>query len=435
MMPSTRRHIVFIVHYFAPINSSGAKRVDALSKYFAQDGHDVTVITTRKTGAQGTFTEPYPAGVKVIELDSLGRLRPSQYGAGDLEPMYTARPSLMRRIKGIAMSWFGQVPDPRLPFALNFLAPWLDGEARAALKRADVIIGSSPPWSMLLAAYLASRRFGKPMLLDYRDHFSECHEMPGSWFSDRLEKVLDRFLSRRAKRLVTISEPMRSYYAGFNPDTHVVLNGYDPEPMERALQASPWEPGLPGRAIVSRHMGIVSPGRIPRSMLVALQQLHQKGYFAGKPEVRFEFYGYADLLSRTLAESYPELLPMFHFYKPVSYQESLGLICAADHVLFSEVSNATTLSGQGILTTKLFEYVGAGRTIIANISPTTLAGQLVRNAGKDHVVTDQVEDFVEYFQSDVFWSPRESRFSEFGATLSRKHQAGNYFKIIDEMLG
>lgn len=46
-------HIVLIAYYYPPINSSGAKRAEALSKYFCAFGHHVTVITTRKTRADG----------------------------------------------------------------------------------------------------------------------------------------------------------------------------------------------------------------------------------------------------------------------------------------------------------------------------------------------------------------------------------------------
>lgn len=66
-------NVVFIVHYFPPVNSSGAKRVEAISKYLASDGNSVTVITTKKTASDGRFTEVYPKGVNVIELDGFGR--------------------------------------------------------------------------------------------------------------------------------------------------------------------------------------------------------------------------------------------------------------------------------------------------------------------------------------------------------------------------
>ncbi|UUZ52982.1 hypothetical protein LP419_28515 [Massilia sp. H-1] len=50
--------IVFVVHYYPPVNSAGAKRVEALSKYFAAAGHEVTVVTTCKSDRDGLLTEP-----------------------------------------------------------------------------------------------------------------------------------------------------------------------------------------------------------------------------------------------------------------------------------------------------------------------------------------------------------------------------------------
>ena len=46
-------NIASVAHYFPPINSSGAKRFEAMTKYFAREGHRVAVFTTCKTGADG----------------------------------------------------------------------------------------------------------------------------------------------------------------------------------------------------------------------------------------------------------------------------------------------------------------------------------------------------------------------------------------------
>lgn len=76
----TAKNIVLIVHYFPPINSSGAKRMEAMAKYFARSGRNVTVITTTKTVADGAFSEIVPSGVNLIELDWRGRTSPSVAG-------------------------------------------------------------------------------------------------------------------------------------------------------------------------------------------------------------------------------------------------------------------------------------------------------------------------------------------------------------------
>ncbi len=156
---------VFLVHYYPPINSSGAKRVEAISKYLAAAGHHVTVATTQKRSEHGDFTEDVPAGVRLLELGPTGKLAPSQATGDGFQPMYTAKRTWKRRLKDAVMAWCGQLPDPRLPFALALASPTLAPEVCAALRNADVVIGSSPPWPMLLAAVIAKRRFGARCIL------------------------------------------------------------------------------------------------------------------------------------------------------------------------------------------------------------------------------------------------------------------------------
>jgi glycosyltransferase involved in cell wall biosynthesis len=220
-------HIGIIAHYYPPINSSGAKRAEALSKYFVLAGHDVTVITTTKSELDGDFTEMIPAGVNLIEIDGFGRDRKSWGISSKHEALYAEQPSLRRRFKNLVMSLLGQIPDPRLPFSISLVSPWLSPRAREAINNVDVVIGTTPPWPMVLAAVLCKFYFKKPCILDYRDHFSECHEMPGGKFAKWIERIIDRWLVRSADHVVCISEPMTSYYQRYVAQVTTILNGYD----------------------------------------------------------------------------------------------------------------------------------------------------------------------------------------------------------------
>lgn len=419
-------NIVFIVHYYPPVNSSGAKRVEAISKYLASDGHSVTVITTKKTATDGRFTEVYPAGVSVIEMDSFGRKSPSTESDGVFEPMYTEAPSFKRRFKDFVLKTLGQIPDPRLPFAVAFLKPTLDLKVKSALRSADVVIGSAPPWPMLLAAVICKKRFGVPCVLDYRDHFSECHEMPGGVFAKWLELKFDRWLVGNCDHLVAISEPMSSYYRGMTPRVTTIMNGYDHEVLDVARSQALLHDS---RLTVIRYMGIVSPGRVPHNVMKALVRLRELNGPAFE-RLRFEFYGGADLIKAALSNTYPSIQDAFSFYGAVPYVESLKLVVGADYLLFSETSSQESVSAQGILTTKLFEYLGSGRPIVADISPQTLAGKFLIKASESHVVGTQSDIFLDAFLDEDFYLRKESFVSEFAKGLSRRAQANQYAGVI-----
>jgi glycosyltransferase involved in cell wall biosynthesis len=427
--------IVFLVHYFPPLNSAGAKRIEALSKYFVRAGRRVTVLTTAKRAPEPAFSEKLPEGVEVHALDWLGRSSCHATVGGDGSTLSTSGSGgegPMRRVKNWVMRWLGQLPDPRLPFGLAFAGPTLAPVARRVLEGADVVIGSSPPWPMLLAAALVQRRFGKPVILDYRDHFSECHEMPGSRLAKRVETLIDAALARRASHVVTVSEPMARYYAQWRPAPSVIMNGFDPEIVDQIRRRVTWKPALSGVAHTIRYLGVITPDRVPRNLLGALMVLVRRGSL-DPASMRFEFYGECSILQAVLRDEFNPLQAFFHFKPPVPYQRSLELMVTADYLLFSETSYKKTLSAQGILTTKLFEYLASGRPIIADIDPSMLAGQLIQRCGEHHFVAGSVDAFVAQLGSAAFGRPAQSIDHPYVKTLSRASQAEQYLELLDDM--
>jgi glycosyltransferase involved in cell wall biosynthesis len=424
--------IVLIAHYYPPLNSSGAKRVEALSKYWVAFGHEVTVITPVKTSADGDFTEVAPPGVHVVELDWRGRDRRSVATTARFEPMYTGKPTWKRRLKDGVMNLLGQIPDPRLPFALAFIYPWLSRRAKTQLKNADIVIASTPPWPSLLAGLISKWRFDTRLVLDYRDHFSECHEMPGGPFAKWLEKVIDRRLVRAADHLVCISEPMSQYYATLGSRVTTILNGYDHELLDMARLTARPQSECSDRIYI-RYMGIVSPGRVPHNILqalVKLRKLHPEMF----RRLRVQFFGNAALIAQAIDETYTGIGEIFDFFEAVPYLDSLQKIAEADYLLFSETSSKKTLSAQGILTTKLFEYIGSGRPVLADISRDTLAGDLLGRCGAQHVIGQTSELFLSTFQNPDFYRRPPDIDSPIRTSLSRKSQASQYEALLLEIV-
>jgi glycosyltransferase involved in cell wall biosynthesis len=434
-MSDKRLKIVMIAHYYPPINSSGAKRFQYLSKYLVDLGVDVTVITTKKSSSDGEFTEALPDGVNVYEFDSWGRQSKSTHNGEQFVPLYSDKPSFIRRIKDFVMVLFGQIPDPRLPFAFSFLFRSLPSEVRDRIKLSDFILATSPPWSILLAGFFLKFKFNKKLVLDYRDNFSHCHEMPGNSVAKKVEYIIDKWLAKKADALVTISEPMKTYYSSFNDKTYIVNNGYDFESMELARQYNQkrFKESNEKKHVIIRYMGIVSDGRIPRNFIKALHKLDKKENDLAL-RIQLEFYGNGSLLKTFLKNNYPNLERYFSFYDFVSYDESLKLMVEADYLLFSETSDVSNLSSQGILTTKLFEYLGSGRPIIADISDTTLAGGLIATSSERNIVTISTERFYQFLSNPEFYSSKESDISKTALLYTRKNQAKLYKEILERLL-
>jgi hypothetical protein len=429
--------IVLLVHYYPPINSSGAKRMEALSKYAARWGRRVTVVATRKSSADGVFTESVPDGVDLIEIDALGRVRPSERPVEvDVDARSTS-PGLAGRIKTFVQDLLGQVPDPRLPFGLAFASPWLDERVKTALRSADVVVGTTPPWPPLLAAVICRGRFGLPAVLDYRDPLSNCHEMRGGPIAKALELILDRWLLKRADAVVAISEPMSDYYRTLYPTVHTVMNGYDPERLDQAKAAAASREPVESRPLVIRYLGIITPGRIPNALLAALQRLHDEGVDLAT-RFRFEYYGEWQGMVEHLDARHPDLKPIFSFHPFVPYAQALNLIVTADHVLFCE-NQVPPLPGRessasGILTTKLFEYVASGRPVLADIAPDTTAGSFIVRSSPAHFVSTDPDAHYRHLNSAEFRGAAAVEPTPFVQTLSREAQSRAYVDLLDRIV-
>jgi glycosyltransferase involved in cell wall biosynthesis len=430
---SKAMNIVFIVHYFPPINSTGGKRVEALSKYFARMGRHITVLTTCKSTSDGAFTEQPPTGVTVLELDALGRRVATGLGMAPQESAAAAAflpRKLLRRVKDAVMAAFGQLPDPRLPFAFGLLSPWLAPEATLALRQADVVISSMPPWPTHLAALFVRWRFKCRIVLDYRDQFSANHIMPGSPLAKWAECKVDRFLCRHASALVVVSNPMATYYSEFNQNVYVVLNGYDPEIIDAVSSTVTKPPRRAGDPVVVRYMGRMSRDRIPRALVRGVSAALAAGSL-DRSTLRFECYGDCRQLLNYLTTDHPALVDMFHFNEPVPYRRAIELMLTADYLLFAETSVRSSLSAQGVLTTKLFEYLACKRPVLAEISADTEAGRLIRHAGPTHFVSADVTEFEVFLGSPAFHNPVAVEDNGWVRTLSRSSQAEQYLALLD----
>lgn len=425
-------NIVFIVHYFPPMNSTGAKRVEALAKYFVRAGRSVTVITTCKTSADGPFTEKLPEGANVIEMDGFGRR-----SATLLKSVASPAGQGLRRpfrfgTKRFVMKLLGQIPDPRLPFSLAFLSPFMAPEIVSALRNADVVITSAPPWPVHLAGLLAKWRFGCRLVLDYRDQIADNHIMPGCKFAKVVERSVDSYIARRADAIVAVSGPMAEYYGVSNSNTHTILNGYDPEIIESVRGELESGATSEHSVIFIRYLGRISVDRIPHSMLLGLSSAVSSSKV--RPEVlRFEFYGESTQLEYYIRSNFPALQGMFRFFDQVPYREALELMMTADYLMFCETSSKDSLSAKGVLTTKLFEYIACNRPIIAEIAPDSEAGKMIVASSSAHFVSTTAADFENLFSEPRFLAPTPYLHNNNADALSRASQAANYLSLLDHL--
>ncbi|HEY8159934.1 MAG TPA: glycosyltransferase [Methylobacter sp.] len=391
-------NIVFIAHYFPPLNSSGARRIHSFAKYLASKGHEITVITTQKTNRDGLLTEIVPPYLKLLEIDHWGRLSPTEIDGlkeAAVGSSVAARSNLglqLLKFKRAVMKVGGQLIDHRMVFAMQFAFPWLSSEVKKSLADADIVMSTCPPWPIHLAGRFVKGRFSKLWVADYRDQFSGSHILRGSFLSRPLEVLLERWLIKTADHVVTISSPMKEYYEQFHQKVSCIENGFDEDVFEQARSNIPAH-DINGDTdeFVLRYMGTITGDRIPVAFFRALAKINQS---EGKRMVA-EFYGESTLLRKALPELVPEAQPFVRFCPQLPYVMSIQSMLTADALFFIETSDFSSHSARGVLTTKLFEYLAAQKPLVAEINACALPAKYISDSGLGVVISEDTAEILQ----------------------------------------
>jgi glycosyltransferase involved in cell wall biosynthesis len=373
--PTPRRRILVVAYYYPPQNIIGARRPAALAKWLRRRGHDVTVLSSLQS-ARG----PDPGPSRLVRTRDLLATRLNWRGQS-LEAVTGRTDAAWDPDPGLWGSIF--VPDVQLISWATFAV-----EAALRLHRRigfDVVITTSPVESAH-AAGLALQGRGVPWIADLRDGWR--FEAPRiEWplkIQRRLDGALERFVVRRAGAVVTVSEPLSADLRrrhGIAVET--ISNGFDPDDRAAAPVGRTDQLADP-RKLTLVHTGGLGSQRTLRPLLEALARL-------GPDEadrVELVLAGAQTGPERALYAD-PSFVP---FVRPLGFmprEKAMALQAAAD-VLVLVTSGVRT----GEATGKLFEYLAAGRPILA-LAEGSAAADLVRAAGAGLVIPTHDTDAAE----------------------------------------
>jgi glycosyltransferase involved in cell wall biosynthesis len=372
------RSIVFVAYFYPPCPDAGAHRPAAMVKHLGKLGHRVTVLTT---AAYGRTPDEVATGAGdsncVVRTADLQLLRARLRGARRVQAIYGAdtysgRPHPLSRVL---------VPEPLVlawaPFAL----------ARALrLHRAhrfDAVITSSPPESAHLIGSALQRR-GAAWVADVRDawNFEPLRPPFPTRAQRRVDHGLERRLMRAADVVTCVSRPAaEDLRSRVGANVALVPNGWDPElapPRDRPQEAEVARLLDPDRVSLVYTGRFGSYGRDPRPLIEALGRLARED-----PQ-------HAGALELVLAGPYTEaeLAVLGSDVAPARISvlgslprgQALALQRAADALLLLASPERTQLANL-----KLFEYLAAGRPLLALASGTE-AGRIVSETHAGEVV-------------------------------------------------
>jgi len=411
------KRVLIVTRAYYPHNSAASHRAAAAAKFLPEFGWTPVVMCAEWTSRNAfDFYDPGLVGRDPCEVVRVAHpvfpcramLRLSRWGPGLLFPHRHPR-RLLGRLRSAAA---------------RLLAPSGLAPSGLAAERFDAVLASAPPTLCLTAADGLSRRFGVPWVADLRDLPDELDARPG-WPARRHAR-LQSAVCRSASALVTVTPPLAERLGTRYPGpVHVVYNGYDPDDFA--------EPVTPeGKTFDVVYCGAVRGERNPRLLLDALDEL----LAANRPaleRVRVRFHG----------------VGRGFFSKHVGGRPCARLVTATPRIPHAECirleRRAAVLlllshrRGLGVMTSKVFEYLGAERPILSvpgdgGVTDTLLeetgAGRVGRTPGE---IAEVLLEWLDAWERTgrVPWHGRRGAVAKY----TRRRQAGRLARVLDEAAG
>ena len=366
-------NLLLVAYFYPPCRDTGAHRPAAMAKWLRRLGHRVTVLTTSAYGTGDGGAEE-----EVVRTGDLQRLRARLHGHDRVDALfdadtYSGRPHPLSKLI---------VPEP-------LILAWTPFARRRALqlnrqRRFDCVITSSPPESVHAVGRALSRR-GVAWLAELRDGWTFEPIRPR--FPTAAQRRLDQSLERRwltsADAVVCVSRPAADDLRerlGIEP--RLIPNAWDPDLMQPGADDAATQFLDPERVSLVYTGRFGSYGRDPAPLVRALAEL---GRDDPEPASRLELVVAGPLTDAEAALMRTDVSPArIVVAGSVSRSQALALQDSADALLLLASPRRSQL-----LNFKLFEYLAAGRPILA-LAEGTEAGRVVAELGGEPVRSDDV---------------------------------------------
>lgn len=350
--------ILFLTDNFPPETNAPAARTYEHAVRWVASGHEVTVITGAPNFPEGKLYPGYRNRCYCADImDGIRVVRVKTY--------ITANEGFLKRTLDYISFMFSA-------FLFGLFQP-----------RPDVVVGTSPQFFTVCAAWLLSVFRWRPFVFELRDLWPESIKAVGAMqegFGYRMLKAVELFLYRRANRIISVTETFKQELVGqgIHPaKISVVLNGvdtefYSPRSKNEALLI---ESGLEGKFVVG-FLGTLGMAHALDSVLDAAAML------AKRTDIVFLLVGSG--ASRDALKDKAKSLDLenvvFLPRQPKSAMPSLWSLCDVSLITLKDQPLFAT-----VIPSKIFESMGMGLPIVLSL-PEGEASKVIRETKSGVVV-------------------------------------------------
>lgn len=409
------KRVLLIAYHFPPVRgSSGVQRTLAFARYLPAFGWEPAVLTVHPRAYPETGRDllaAVPPGLEVRRAFALHA--PRHLAFAGRYPLLLALPDEW------STWWVGGVSS-----GLRLLRRF----------RPQALWSTFPIATAHCIGATLHRRSGLPWVADCRDSMTEPDYPPNPW-RRRVYRRIERTLVDRAARVVFTAPGALRMYAERYPEApaglwSVIANGYD----EEAFPAeAPAVPPLAGRPLRLVHSGALYPvERDPRPFYAAVAAMKAAGEVdAARLRVVLRATG-ADAHHRGLIDA-AGVGDVVALEGHLPYREALGEMTAADGLLVFQAANCNHQ-----IPAKLYEYLRAGRPILALTDPRGDTAAVLRAFGLDalaplddeRAIRAALRSFLHRLREGS--APRPER--QAVAAASRKARTAELAALLDEVV-
>lgn len=353
---------MFITYYWPPAGGATINRIFKFSQYLPEFGWEPVILTTKNGDFpfvdESLLEEVNPdtkiyrsAGFSLHKIFS--KISPKSkknfvpYGFTD-KSKNSFMDNLSRWVK------YNFIPDTRFP--------WYFGTARKAIniirkEKIDLIFSSSPPQTNHIIARKASRKTGIPWVADFRDPWTDVFWLLGDtkrmkWINN-WDKRIERNTISKMSSVITVGPALVEILQRKTlKPINLITNGYDSRYFENIKYV---------RSDKFRilYAGSLSSEQNPSCFFKSLTIAMKNNEFANDMEMLWlgNFPTYLrDIINDLDYKDKIKFSPYTH------YKKSIEIISNSDLLLMIVPK---TNDNACILTSKIFEYIGARRPVIA----------------------------------------------------------------------
>ncbi|MCP5160720.1 MAG: glycosyltransferase [Hahellaceae bacterium] len=351
---------LFVAYHYPPIAvSSGVHRTLAFTRYLADWGWQVTVLTAKHTlypRYDLSQNKSIPEQVNVIRAWGKDTARDLSIGGKYLQ--------------------FMAIPDRYQSWILGGV---LSGLKSIRLNRPNVIISTYPIASAHVIAFLLHKLTGIPWVADFRDPMAQ-EDYPSNPSVKRSFFWIERQAVKYASKLIFVTESAKNYYLERYQDCDtkkfcVIENGYDEAVFSRVellRLGTEVKATSDNLSLNFLHSGVIYPSeRDPRFLFRALQELKQEGGMEGVA-IRFTLRatGHDDLFEKYIREYGLENL--ISLEAPIPYEAAISEMFDTDVLLLLQANNCDNQ-----VPAKAYEYIRVGKPVLALTSKSGETGRLI----------------------------------------------------------